>query len=220
MRSSLAICTFVCLGALALLAAAPPNTGTTPQPPPPPQPPTPAMPAPKPPTTPAPATQPAVLSDFAWLEGRWMGETVEGRMEDIWSGIDGGTIMGMFRLVLPNQSVNVLEMSVLRQDGEFVVLDFRHFTPSLSTWESSRNALELYLAEKSRDRIVWQNPNPADTRMTMPHRVTWTRTAENHLHVSVDVLRNAEEKRILECEMIRVPVGVPPTPTSQPAGRS
>lgn len=153
----------------------------------------------------APTSQPATLSEFTWLAGRWTGPLGRGRLEDIWSAPDGGLIMGMFRMIGQNDTIAVVELSVIRQAGTGVVLEFRHFSAGLEPWEQSKNPLTLWLVDKSPTRWVWQNADPSDARPTMPHRVTWELLDPDTLRSSVDVIRDGSEKRILESEQRRAP---------------
>src|SRR5687767_15714011 len=41
----------------------------------------------------------ATIADMAWLAGRWTGDGLGGRTEEIWSPPDAGTMMGTFRLI-------------------------------------------------------------------------------------------------------------------------
>ncbi len=83
------------------------------------------------PAAPRPA---AKLADVAWFEGHWTGTGFGGRTEEIWTGLDGQSLLGMFRLVQAGQP-RVYEIITIVEEGGSLVMRLKHFTGALKGWE-------------------------------------------------------------------------------------
>lgn len=76
----------------------------------------------------------ARVADLAWLEGRWSGEGLGGRIEEAWSAPDGGTMVGYFRLVKDGKPVFYEILTLLEADGG-VEMRLKHVNPDMTGWE-------------------------------------------------------------------------------------
>lgn len=97
-------------------------------------------------TAPAVKPVPAKLSDLHWLAGRWKGSMGSQSLEESWSGIEGDCMMGMFRW-LRDGKVWLYEFLTIREEGDSLVLRFRHFGPALGCWEEKETPLTLNLTK-------------------------------------------------------------------------
>ena len=77
---------------------------------------------------------PAILADVAWLEGHWTGTGFGAHVEEIWTGVDGQSLLGMFRLVQAGQP-RVYEIVVIVEEGGSLAMRLKHFTGELKGWE-------------------------------------------------------------------------------------
>ncbi|HVL67443.1 MAG TPA: DUF6265 family protein [Vicinamibacterales bacterium] len=85
---------------------------------------------------------PARIADVAWLAGRWVGEGLGGRVEEVWSEPDGGAMVGYFRLVKENTPVFYEIMTLLEVDGG-VEMRLKHVNPDMTGWEE-KNAFVTF----------------------------------------------------------------------------
>lgn len=171
------------------------------------QPPQPSRPPASQPAAVLPASQPAVpakLEELAFLEGHWRGELKSGRMEEYFSSIDAGMIMGMFRMIDHRGQIQVVELELFRQVGDHIEYRFRHFSGELNAWEAPKEPLALRLVEKSDNRWVWMDADPQHPRPTQPHKVIWTIQGVDRINFEVIALRDGQPKTIINSAITRV----------------
>ena len=94
---------------------------------------------------------PAALADVAWIAGHWQGEALGGAVEEIWSAPAGDSMMGMFRLVADGQAA-FYELMVIRQSGESLILQLKHFHGDLKGWEERDETVDFPLVALAEDR--------------------------------------------------------------------
>jgi len=99
----------------------------------------------------------ARLSDFAWLEGKWSGQIPFGAFTMEYSGVSGGVITSMFRL-MPEDQTSMLEFACLRETDEGLELRFRHFGRDLIGWEEKDTPLILKCVSSTGDSWTFENP--------------------------------------------------------------
>jgi hypothetical protein len=146
-------------GALLLLAAcAAPADSTS----------TAASPAPPPGATPT-------AADLAWLAGRWVMATPDGRVEEAWLPPDGGTLYGVGRTVSGGAT----------RFFEFLAIEPRGSGPgaTLAYVARPRGAAptEFLLVQWDKDRFVFVNAGH-----DFPKRIVYERRAPDRLHARVD----------------------------------
>ncbi|MGH9459119.1 MAG: DUF6265 family protein [Thermoanaerobaculia bacterium] len=94
----------------------------------------------------APATAP--LDELSWLVGRWTGEGLGGRLEEIWAPADGGAMAGMFRLIRDGETA-IYEIFTLRDAGDGLKIRLKHFETDLTAWEERDEFVEFeYIGTK------------------------------------------------------------------------
>ncbi len=159
----------------------------------------------QPSTQPA-ATQPtASLAQLAWLAGTWEGESLSGRLEEVWSPPHAGMMIGAFRLVTPEGRTPVVELETLAERNGGIELRFRHFSAQLEPWESPDLPLILKLVRLDERLVVFEYPTPEQPRPHQPQRVTMTRSGADQYRLVVDVREEGRDTTIIDCEMRRVP---------------
>lgn len=68
------------------------------------------------------------------MEGHWKGEAFEGITEEIWTPPLGGSMLFSFKLVVEDKVV-FYELGHIRQLGETLVFELKHFNDDLKGWE-------------------------------------------------------------------------------------
>jgi hypothetical protein len=112
---------------------------------------------PSPPAPPAPVSTPAraTLGELAWLAGHWRDETATDLSEEVWTAASGDTMLGMWRWVSKGQA-RVIELLMMRQEGDGVVLRFRHFDGTLVAWEEKNAPFVLALRRHGPGQAVFE----------------------------------------------------------------
>lgn len=90
---------------------------------------------------------PAQVADFAWLAGRWTGEGLGGRVEEVWSEPDAGSMVGYFRLVKDGKPVFYEIMTLLEADGS-VEMRLKHVNPDMTGWEEKNGYVTFKLVKQ------------------------------------------------------------------------
>jgi hypothetical protein len=108
----------------------------------------------------------AAIADMAWLAGRWTGDGLGGRVEEIWSPPDAGTMMGTFRLIR-DEKVMFYEFLTLRVTEQGLTMQLKHFNLDMSGWEEKNDFVEFLYVGKEETAItstVWPSSATAMTR--------------------------------------------------------
>jgi len=121
------------------------------------------------------AAQEVRLSDFASLEGTWVGPGPDGTTAEIhYLAPEAGVLPAVFRL-WEGDRVIVLEAVSLVEKDEALTMYVRHFTPELVPLEEER-ALELRVTGREGDTVFFENvreenPRRSEMRWLGPDRV-------------------------------------------------
>jgi hypothetical protein len=102
-----------------------------------------------------PAPLPATLADVAFMTGHWVGGDPGDLSEEVWTAVEGDSLMGMWRFVAKGQT-RIYEILTLTQEGNHVILRIRHFNPRLVAREDKDRAVELPLVAKGKDEAVFE----------------------------------------------------------------
>ena len=86
------------------------------------------------------------LSDITWITGIWRGEEDGTVIEEIWSGVEGSNLMGMFRFV-KGGNPRFYEFMTIGADSAGIGLDIKHFDPDMTGWEE-RDASERFVLDQ------------------------------------------------------------------------
>ncbi len=89
---------------------------------------------------------PAKLADLGWLAGHWTGTGFGARVEEIWTGVDGQSLLGMFRLVKAGQP-QVYEIITIVEEGGSLEMRLKHFTDAMKGWEEKDNFVSFPLVK-------------------------------------------------------------------------
>jgi hypothetical protein len=119
------------------------------------------------------------VGDLGWMAGSWYGEGLGGRVEEHWAAPDGGTLMGMFRLVGADDETKVTEFMLIEQEETGVKFRFRHYGSGHRPWESDA-PLEFDLVETGERRAVFHS-----SVQTQPRRLTYQLDGEGKLSITV-----------------------------------
>ncbi|HEY7347558.1 MAG TPA: DUF6265 family protein [Ktedonobacterales bacterium] len=111
----------------------------------------------------------ATAADLAWLPGSWSGYHGNASIEEYWSTLAGGTLMGMFRLLRDNQ-IGFYELITLAPEGAFLVMRFKHFHADLIGWEEKDSSLEFVLVHYADGEAVFFERNVPDPRWLIYRR--------------------------------------------------
>jgi len=135
---------------------------------------------------------PPTVDDLAWFEGRWVGQLGESIIEEHWSGVDGGTIIGMFRVVSAGKStpnrVGLYEFWAVEPGDHGPELRMRHFSPGLTAWEE-KDAPLVFRVVATGERMVAFEVEEENG----PVRLTYTRPEEDRL--VAELLEEGETRR-------------------------
>ena len=123
---------------------------------------------------------PPAVADLAWLEGRWVGELGDSTIEEHWSGVAGGTLVGMFRVVSPQETtpnrVGLYEFWAVEPGDAGPELRMRHFDPGLTAWEAKDAPLVFRLVAHGERTVTWEVEEEKG-----PVRLTYTRPEADRL---------------------------------------
>ena len=98
----------------------------------------------------------ATLSEVAWMEGHWKGKAFGGITEEIWSPPLGGSMMFSFKLV-SDGSVQFYEIGHIKQLGETLILQLKHFHGNLKGWEEKDDTIDFRLIKIDGNRAYFDD---------------------------------------------------------------
>jgi hypothetical protein len=93
-----------------------------------------------------------IWDDLRWLAGRWEGEAFGGRCEEVWSEPSGGSMAGMFKLVV-NSKVAFYELMTITIDSCGPVLFLKHFNADMTGWEEKDEVINFACDGYAADEI-------------------------------------------------------------------
>lgn len=103
------------------------------------------------------ATSPkASLADVEWIAGHWKGEAFGGITEEIWSPPLGDSMMFVFKLVV-DDTVQFYEAGGIRQVGESLLLQLKHFHGDFKGWEKKEQTVDFKLVKIEGNRIYFDD---------------------------------------------------------------
>ncbi len=131
----------------------------------------------------------AKLENIAWISGTWHGEAFGGQVEEIWSEPSGGSMMATFKLVVDG-AVGFYEIEIIRELNNTLILQLKHFTPSLKGWETKDETIDFPLNYITKDKVVFEG-------------MIFERISDTEMHVSVEVTNDSGEVELLKLEYFR-----------------
>jgi hypothetical protein len=106
---------------------------------------------------PAPAPSRAVLSDLAWMAGRWVDDSGGNLSEEVWTAPEGDSMMGMWRYVVSGKT-RIYELLAITIEPTGIVLRVRHFDPQLVGREDKDKSVELRLVAWKPGEVSFEGP--------------------------------------------------------------
>ena len=106
------------------------------------------------------------LEELAWLSGIWHGRHGEQIVEEHWSGVNGRSLMAMFRWLKADNSVWFYELMAIEQEADGrIFLRIKHFYPGLKGWEEKDESAEFLLVQLEDRKAAFHQLNKSDTWM-------------------------------------------------------
>lgn len=130
-----------------------------------------------------PAPAKAAMGDMAWLAGAWVGTRGTGgttSIEERWSPLLGGAMLGLSRTVSRDKMVAFEFLRVIERDGGLVYI----------AQPGGRPPTEFVLTELGSTRAVFENP-----RHDSPQRIVYELSAEGRLTASIGFAKGGRPQR-------------------------
>lgn len=88
----------------------------------------------------------ATIDQVAWIAGDWQGDALGGKFEESWNMPSGGSMLGMFKLVVNGATVFTEHMTVIPKDGS-LILRLKHFDDEMKGWEEKDKFVDFPLVK-------------------------------------------------------------------------
>ena len=126
------------------------------------------------------------LDELAFLEGHWRGGE-DFIFEETWSSAEGGVMTAMARGVSSGE-LKVLEYIVTAQEGDAVIMRFKHFRHDYSTWEDG-GPVVLTLTASAENDVTFTADPPSETVKSVRY---WMTDADT-LQADIVLIEDGEE---------------------------
>lgn len=131
------------------------------------------------------------LADLSFMTGSWRGGMFGGVAEEHWTGADGGSKVGMFRLVREGKmAVSELMLIEEGENGE-VMLRFKHVGPGWVEWEEDE-PLTFRMREAGGGAVVFA----AVSAEQGIRRIEYSRTDEETMTIRIVSERDGQERAV------------------------
>ena len=121
---------------------------------------------------------PAVRIDqLSWMAGSWQGRQGEVEMEESWTTLKGGSLLGLHRDVRGGRTVS-FEFLRIAEDKDGIVY---YASPQ------GRPATPFRLVESGRERVVFANPEH-----DFPQRILYWKDADGALHARIEGMQGGK----------------------------
>ncbi|SFU29412.1 hypothetical protein SAMN05216480_101475 [Pustulibacterium marinum] len=125
----------------------------------------------------------ASLSQISWLSGYWEGEAFGGQCEEIWSNPLGDSMMFVFKLSV-NGKTKFYESGGIRQVGETLILQLKHFDAQFHGWEAKDETVDFNLIKITPNKIYFDG-------------FTIEKISENNIHMWVKIEEDKNQEEVL-----------------------
>lgn len=115
------------------------------------------------------------VTELNWLSGAWQGSVGDDQIEEHWSKVAAGTLMGMFRWMHEGQ-VRFYELLTIEPQDDHLAMHIKHFDPGLIGWEEKDQVVTLVLVKVSEREAVFYRAGGEQ-----PLWLFYRREAENSL---------------------------------------
>ncbi len=102
------------------------------------------------------------------MSGHWIGELGGGLSEEIWTTPAGGSMLGMWRLVI--ERPRVLEMLTITEEGGTLVMRLRHFDERLVAREDKASPVELRLTSAADGEVTFEGAHADGRKLRLEYR--------------------------------------------------
>lgn len=92
------------------------------------------------------ASPKANIEQLSWLAGHWQGEALGGVVEEHWAPPSAGSMVGSFKLSA-NGKVKFYEIEIIREVGDSLMLQLKHFHHDLKGWEEKDQTVDFALVK-------------------------------------------------------------------------
>jgi hypothetical protein len=116
----------------------------------------------------------ASIVSLSWLEGRWLGEGLGGKSEEVIAPALGGQMMGMFRQSSGEGELQFYEFYAFAEHEGSLVLRLKHFNPDLTGWEEKDDRVLFPLVAIEGDAAYFDG-------------ITYRRTGDDTMTVAVNI---------------------------------
>lgn len=132
----------------------------------------------------------APIERLGFLHGTWTGTIGESTVEESWSPSRSGNVIGMFRWINPDDSIQVLELMSVNVEGDEVIYRLRHFDRALTPWASEADGpIEMRAGAVTDLSVRWEPTDAASDVASITYRVelrNYQRETESpQMHVEV-----------------------------------
>ncbi len=124
----------------------------------------------------------ATLEDVSWLVGSWEGEAFGERFEEVWNPASNGSMVGMFKVLKGEDSVNFYELMLLVEEQGSLSLKVKHFGEDFTAWEEKDDMVTFRLVKLQPDAIHFSG-------------LSFYRLDDNHIDGYIAIRNNKGEVR-------------------------
>jgi hypothetical protein len=103
------------------------------------------------------------IDGLGWMQGEWVRQQDDDRLEEIWSAPSEDSLIGMFRWSKQGK-LWMTELMHITVEGEEVVFRLKHFGRDLAGWEPNDPPAAYKLVEQGDRRAVFENPKVDNPR--------------------------------------------------------
>jgi hypothetical protein len=104
------------------------------------------------------SVEPSLFSILQWFTGVWIGVSEGTYIEEHWSTLREGGLMGMFRMLRGGKPA-FYELMTLAIEGEEIILRIKHFNPGLKGWETQDESVVFVLVRVDPGQAIFYQRN-------------------------------------------------------------
>lgn len=98
----------------------------------------------------------AKIELVSFMEGHWQGEAFGGKTEEIWSPIDAGAMLFVFRHIVDGK-ITFYEIGHIRELDESLIFELRHFDVNLHAWEEKNEVQQFKFIKAEANRVYFES---------------------------------------------------------------
>lgn len=120
------------------------------------------------------------LAKLAWMTGDWRSDHKGDVLQEVWSEPIGDSMMGAFRWI-KGEKTWMYELITITDEGDTVVLRFKHFNNKMFGWEEKDECLDFTLVRTGKREVVFEHPTRRNAK-----RLIYRSLSDNTLIVRVE----------------------------------